>query len=452
MSSEGWPIRRDQLLPAYRAAHGLLLLGPFDYDRRRADGAGKLNADFLTYDQSVVEDAVNQISPPARFGRLYRTVLGAARNIRVLLHATATELIVDPHGKGIERIHVSRPGRPKLDINSKIVVLATGGIENARLMLASDGTFASGLGNAHGLVGRYFMDHPRVRSIRVRLSTAAARSLYDHSFALVRQRLRLPRHPITMHFAPTQRQQRMGKLPNSRTYLVAQSFCSLSALRTALKAVVHRKGARPGYRAWCNDLLDAAKRAPAGLAAGLDFLLPNRNQGGEFFLETVLEPVANASSRVTLVAERDRLGMRKVSLDWRLSEQDHDNYLRTIDLVAGELVAQGVIQLSDRPTEAQSRWPEHVQWCWHHVGTTRMHPDPARGVVDADCRVHGLHNLFIAGSSVFPTPGSDTPTLTLVAIALRLAWHLKSLLSAGGRLNVVRPVQMAAVAAAEDCR
>lgn len=170
----------------------------------------------------------------------------------------------------------------------------------------------------------------------------------------------------------------------------------------------------------------------------MDFIAPDRGWGREFYLETVFEPVANPSSRVALVAERDRLGMRKVSLDWRLTDTDHANYRRTVELVVGQLAAQGIIEPIAVTTETQTLWPEHIQWCWHHMGTTRMHRDATRGVVDGDCRVHGLHNLFIAGSSVFPTPGSDTPTLTIVALALRLAWHLRSVLSAGGRAAVVR--------------
>jgi choline dehydrogenase-like flavoprotein len=68
-----------------------------------------------------------------------------------------------------------------------------------------------------------------------------------------------------------------------------------------------------------------------------------------------------------------------------------------------------------------------LKGCWHHMGTTRMHADPRQGVVDAQCRVHGIENLFIAGSSVFPTCGADMPTITIVALALRLAEHIKTL-------------------------
>ena len=429
MSSDGWPIRRDDLLGSYERAQSLLELGPFDYEaaswQRRYGAAAK----FLDYDQSIIQDGVNQVSPPSRFGSRFRADLRAARNVRTLLHANVTELVVNSSGNAVERVNVSSPNGARFVILPKLVVLATGGIENARLLLVSRRHHAAGLGNAHDLVGRYFMDHPRVRSIRAVLAARGARRLYDHSLALVRQRLGLGRRAVTLHFSPTERQQRDLALPNSRTYLVAASFNSLSALRGSLKCLT-RRGRDPGipgarYGRF-DRLWQVAKAIPRGAAAGLDFLLPSEGIHREFYLETVFEPVPNRDSRITLTSEKDRLGMNKVRLDWRLSEADRANYLRSLEVVVGELAGQGIIIPLDPQSEAERRWPEHVQWCWHHVGTTRMAHDPAKGVVDANCRVHGTENLFVVGSSVFPTPGSDTPTLTVVALALRLASHLKS--------------------------
>jgi choline dehydrogenase-like flavoprotein len=430
MSAEGWPIGREELLDAYRTAHELLMLGPFDYDRRSwAKRLGR-EASFLQYDRTLVEDGVIQIGPPARFGRLFRGALAAAKNIRVLLHSNVSELIVDPHGRTIDRINVLRPNGTAMTVLPKIAVLATGGIENARLLLASDRVHAQGLANAHGLVGRYFMDHPRVRSVKVQISAKGVRRLYDHSYALVRQRLRISRPPMTMHFAPAQRQQRELQLPNSRTYLVAKSFAAISALHARLRLLRHRDGQPRGVRAWRNDLQHALQCLPPALAAAGDYLLPDRRQHNEFCLETVFEPVANHASRVILIPAQNRLGMRKVRLDWRLSDADHGNYLRSINLVIAELAAHGIIAPIDTGGNVEHQWPSGVQWCWHHIGTTRMHRDPTKGVVDVNCRVHGLDNLFIAGSSVFPTAGSDTPTLTIVALAVRLAGHLRDLLAA----------------------
>jgi len=233
-----------------------------------------------------------------------------------------------------------------------------------------------------------------------------------------------------MHFSPTERQQRELELPNSRTYLVARSFAAISALRSKLRVLRHNDGRAGGIGAWCRDLQHVLRCLPPALVAAGDYLLPDRSRDGEFCLETVLEPVPNHASRVMLGSERDRLGMRKVRLEWSLSDADRANYLRSIRLVVAELAAQGIVDPVGPSASMEQPWPSSVQWCWHHIGTTRMHRDSNKGVVDVNCRVHGLDNLFVAGSSVFPTPGSDTPTLTIVALAVRLAGHLRDLLSA----------------------
>ncbi len=147
-----------------------------------------------------------------------------------------------------------------------------------------------------------------------------------------------------------------------------------------------------------------------------------------YCLETNIEPVPNPDSRVTLGPMRDQLGLNRVQVDWRLTEQDREHYLKVNTLLVEDLTKSGVITSSAAPADPAEFWPKNIIGCWHHMGTTRMHADPARGVVDADCKVHGMSNLFIAGSSVFPTVGNDFPTITIVALALRLSAKLEAAL------------------------
>jgi choline dehydrogenase-like flavoprotein len=135
----------------------------------------------------------------------------------------------------------------------------------------------------------------------------------------------------------------------------------------------------------------------------------------------------NPDSRVTLSEERDALGMPKVRLDWRLNALDRHTMSRTAEILHEDLRRSGVVEASALLFDGAC--DEGPRWNWHHIGTTRMHEDPRRGVVDADCRVHGVGNLYIAGSSVFPTAGNHTPTLTIIALALRTADHLRRLLA-----------------------
>ena len=142
-------------------------------------------------------------------------------------------------------------------------------------------------------------------------------------------------------------------------------------------------------------------------------------------VSTRLDPAPNPDSRITLTPERDAFGMPRVQLDWKLSDVDRRSADRALEVLGTELGRAGVGRLQMRPLPDDS-WPADLEGGYHHMGTTRMSSDERTGVVDADCRVHGLENLYIAGSSVFTTGGSATPTLTLVALTLRLADHLRA--------------------------
>jgi choline dehydrogenase-like flavoprotein len=160
-------------------------------------------------------------------------------------------------------------------------------------------------------------------------------------------------------------------------------------------------------------------------------------------LHAYLDPKPNPDSRVTLINDRDALGMPRIQLDWRLTAEDERSMALLVRRVADELtrLGHGRVRLHQALEVPDGGWaragnligydvapdapPMHVSW--HHMGTTRMASDPRAGVVDANCRVHGTANLFVAGSSVFPTTGIANPTLTICAMALRLADHLKEI-------------------------
>jgi choline dehydrogenase-like flavoprotein len=145
-----------------------------------------------------------------------------------------------------------------------------------------------------------------------------------------------------------------------------------------------------------------------------------------YFVKNVMEQAPNFDSRVTLGQDRDRLGCRRTALRWRLSSLDKFTAHRAHVILGEELSRSGLGHMRSSMGREADPWPTSVRGARHHMGTTRMHADPRRGVVDADCRVHGIANLYVAGSSVFPTSGAANPTLTIVALALRLARHLQN--------------------------
>ena len=126
-----------------------------------------------------------------------------------------------------------------------------------------------------------------------------------------------------------------------------------------------------------------------------------------------------------LSTDRDQIGMPRVKLDWRLSPIDKWSLRRSHEIFSEQITSTGVGRLLIQADKDESSWPTTLIGPCHHIGTTRMHGDPKLGVVNQNCQVHGTSNLYIAGSSVFPTSGTAAPTLTIVALALRLADHIK---------------------------
>jgi choline dehydrogenase-like flavoprotein len=143
-----------------------------------------------------------------------------------------------------------------------------------------------------------------------------------------------------------------------------------------------------------------------------------------------MEQSPNPLSRITLDSDIDALGMRRAVLDWRLTSLEKTSYRKFIETIGIACGAAGVgrVRLHEWLwDEKDQSWPEHLSGGWHHMGTTRMHASSRVGVVDENCKLHTMHNLYIAGSSCFPTAGSANPTYTIVAMTLRLADHLKKL-------------------------
>jgi choline dehydrogenase-like flavoprotein len=147
-------------------------------------------------------------------------------------------------------------------------------------------------------------------------------------------------------------------------------------------------------------------------------------------LQAIVEPAPDPESRVTLSHERDQLGMRRVQVSWRLDSSVQRTFDRSFAIVAEELARAGIGEVTLDPPIAGGEWPNSLdaEGTWHHIGTTRMYDSARQGVVDRNCRVHGLANLYVAGSSVFPTAGANFPTITLVALALRLSNHIVGVL------------------------
>ncbi len=318
----------------------------------------------------------------------------------------------------------SAPGRT-LTAEARTYVLAAGGIETPRLLLLSRGTHAQGLGNAHDQVGRYFTEHLAARSgviVPTRPEVLAADSLYMLPGSLYTEadRGRARRRAVLALGDDVLREHELlnvGFLLEAHPRALACN--GTRSLATLARAAVSRPRppALPRHAA-------AVARDARGVAVTVARRLGRRHVDPDVLVMRVQsEQAPNPDSRVTLGRKRDALGLPLPRLDWKLTPLDKASIRRAQDIVDDRLRAAGLGSVDDKLGSEQP--PVLFYGLYHHLGTTRMHADPKQGVVDADCRVHGASNVFVAGSSVFPTAGWANPTLTIVAVAARLAEHLK---------------------------
>lgn len=447
----GWPITRSTLDAYYPAAARLIELGPTAFDDlaywQQQKGGAQLKALPLQTDR--LRTALFQVSPPTRFGERYRQELAAAANVQVLLGANVLELLPEKRVAGVAgsampagparrvaSVLATTPGGRQIRVTGRQFVLAVGGIETPRILLSSTQMHPRGAGNEHDLVGRYFQDHPWLTgSAVVRYGSA---STWPANWPLYFDTTEMAGAKVFGALVPNPRRAVEAGIGGFRLWLkpLQVSTQGLDALRQS--AADLRSGKLPDRLAeqvgsvladWDvianaayktafrtqKDLLDVGTGKVQGVVVDLNF-----EQRPQF------------DSRVTLGNATDRHGVRRVVVDWRLSDDD-----RRTATTALQWAAEAFGQIGLGRTRitldlaAGKTWPAELIGSSHHMGTARMAAAPEQGVVDADCRVHAIDNLYVAGSAVFPTSGYANPTLTIVALALRLADHLKGRLAGG---------------------
>ncbi|MCZ7562811.1 MAG: GMC family oxidoreductase [Burkholderiales bacterium] len=425
--NSGWPFGASELAAHYERAHRVLKLGPPSFDPAFWEAAiGREDVRRFPFASPRIVDTISQFSPPVRFGIDYRDELKRSRTTDVYLYANAVDIETDGDARTVKRVLVRTLSGRSVWAHARLFVLATGGIENARLLLASDKAQPGGLGNGNDLVGRYFMDHPRIMCGSVRFAERWARNkLYDFKFHYLNPAVSAHGTCIASQFALTPEVQRQEKLLNSRVWFASvfpgEGTESVQALiRCKLRLT---KKDEMGHRLSRDLLAILANPYDAARFAVARALHP-RSLIKDVRLHAIVEPEPDPQSRVTLCEARDALGMRRTRVTWRLGSAVKRTFDRTFEILSEELRRHGIAEVELDPPLADRDWPGHMEGTWHHMGTTRMHDSPRRGVVDRDCRIHGMTNLYVAGSSVFPTAGANFPTITLVALACRLSDRL----------------------------
>lgn len=378
----GWPIALADLAPWYVGARTLCEVTPHGNSEALWE---KLPFHREAFDGARVRTPFWQYSPPTRFGQRYRSRLTNAPGITVLLHTNAIAIETTEQADRATGIAIATLAGRRGHVSARFIVVACGGIENARLLLASNERVPSGLGNARDQVGRYFMEHPYA------ISGYVVSRHFDHLSTVEKK---IDGAKLESVFCTGFETQRKFQVLNSM------------ALVWPDEEVAHLftwgRGALPDI--------------PDGFSA--------------YALMSQSEQSPNPASRIRLSDERDPFGRSRAKMDWRLLPIDKKTVRIQMEQLGAELARLdlGRLKLADWLLDGDALWG--MGGGNHHMGTTRMGDDPASSVVDRNCKVHGLDNLYVAGSSVFATSGWANPTLTIVALSLRLADELKAKLPA----------------------
>jgi choline dehydrogenase-like flavoprotein len=400
-----WPFGQADLEPYYDRAHASLgLENGYDPARYALDG----DTTPLSWDGGP-ELAIFRFAPHDAYVRRYDEMVDH-RHVDVALHSTVREIVQSEDG-AVSSLTVVAPDGNIFHVRPNVVVLAAGGIDNARVLLASPGRHGNGVGNEHDNVGRYFMDHLSVDSGVI--VPAAGRTIDVSAFGEHRHGAD---HYQPMLWLGPEVIEREG-LPNAAFWVNELDSAYLSAGVGAARSL--RASLRLAPRADVGRHATATLRGAPGLAQWAWRRAVGRSPRTVLSLRTMTEQIPDRDSRITLSSERDGLGRPRVQLDWRVSERDLAVVRQHQDVLARMLEEHGIGTVAERFEPASH--PSPVMSNYHHIGATRMSVDPRSGVVDADSRVHTVSNLFVAGCSVFPTGGYLNPTLTIIALACRLA-------------------------------
>ena len=439
----GWPIGLADLAPYYPEANNLCEAGEFKYTAGEAFDPpprpmieGFSSPNFTT-------DSIERFSCPTDFGARYGRRLREARNVRVLLHANVTSLRLEDSGQRVGSATVRTLQGRGFEAVAGQFVLAAGGLEVARLLLASRDVQPQGIGNGHDAVGRYYMCHlaGTVGALTINRPLGAVWNGYDVSDEGVYCRRRIA---LT---AAAQRQHRIGnfiaRLHHPRITDPAHRNAILSLLYLAKFMIPYEYGKRlhgeerASFATWLQHLRNVTT-GPFDAAGFAWHMLKDRKLAQRKFPSIIIKPKANLysldfhaeqqpnpSSRVTLGEAADALGMPRLSIDWRYTAGDVDTVGRALALLETDLRRGGIGDLRFDPASLEGEITRYGAYGGHHLGTARMGNDPRTSVVDGNCRVHGVDNLYVAGAAVFPTSSQANPTLTIVALAMRLAQTLK---------------------------
>lgn len=444
IAHSGWPIAYSEVAQYYPRALEYCDAGAFDFTASGSiKGAGATISDFP--EQGVVcSDLIERYSLPTDFGKKYRAKLQNSANVIALLGARCVSLRRRPGEDKISGIDIVLASGERRTLTPGLIVLAAGGIESTRLLLSSDPN-GNGIGNGSDLLGRFYACH--IQGTFARLVPNGAAVVFDFERTLddvyCRRKLQISaatqrRHALRnsafrLHF-PEYSDASHGSAAMSSIYLAKSlliseyqnilqqdRFAVASPRSEHLRNVVQGMPQLLRFSAdWLFRRQLARRKLPYTLIA---------NRDGSFPLEFNCEQTPLESSRISLLNDLDADGVRRVNIHWRRASEDVAAVQRAFRLLRDTLSPVSKCRIEFDDARSTERLELAGPTGGHHIGTTRMASSTRAGVVDVNCAVFDCPNLYVASSAVFPTGSHANPTLTIVAMALRLARHLKGQLA-----------------------
>lgn len=411
-----WPFGPEELEPYIVDAGRSLGIEPDALDPARVIEAAGVPASQLADTASkILQTKIFQLAPEILMGRIWRDTIETSPNLTTYLNLNVTHVQLTPDATAVSHVEAATTTGRTCRIEARHFVLCCHAIENARLLLASNDVMPSGIGNTHDHVGRYFMDHTHILASRF-IPSDSFPPLYDRGYAA--------RHQLNANMSFTDDFLRREGLLNY--YCRFEPEYVSGETEPVLRDVIWNFR-KPGNLDYLADVAKVTSELGGAVRSELSRRGIRHFQPAAYRLNHRLEQAPNPESRVVLSDRRDALGNRIADLDWRLNDHDIESFSKGQAAVGRELAALGYGRIEEEEI-TRELVESRVQGHYHHIGTTRMSVAPKDGVVDANGTVHGIANLHIGGSSVFPTAGYSGPTMMIIAMALRQSEHLKSLM------------------------
>lgn len=441
-----WPIGYDDIARYHaRAAEWFRIGAPVFDTHQLSEIAQKTIAPGLP-DGDVLTSTLERWSLPTNFRREYSRELANARGLRLISGLTCVEVMVNETGRVVIGLRCRHTNGEQVVVTARNYVIACGGLESTRLLLASNSVVKCGLGNHSGFLGRFYMGHASGKIAKVVFSTPPQQTAYAYSRTregiYVRQRFSFPAEVLIRERLPNI----VGWLvnpeisgPEHGSGILSFAYLALSSplfgrrfVAEGIRRAAIGNGPRRPWPHVVNMLRDLPATALFIPSFGYKRFLVRRKVPGFFVpsrnniypIQYHAEHVPNPESRVWLGEERDGLGMRRLVIDLRFSNQDVEGVLRAHTLWDRHLQRHSCGRLVYTQEDPEASIREQLHDGYHQSGTTRMSRDSSAGVVTPDLRVHGVANLYVASGSVLVTSGQANTTFPVVALAVRLADHL----------------------------